>query len=69
MAEEVGDSVCIIDSPNQSPNDGRRATFDFAALQLVRWNLIPMFTLSLRHHYKSVELRQITDNILKSGVI
>ena len=36
MAEEVGDSVCIIDSPNQSPNDGRRATFDFAALQLVR---------------------------------
>ncbi|XP_063681509.1 interferon-induced protein 44-like [Bolinopsis microptera] len=35
MAEEVGDSVCIIDSPNQSPNDGRRATFDFAALQLI----------------------------------
>jgi hypothetical protein len=35
MADEGLDSVCVIDSPNPSPTDAKRAPFDFAAVQMV----------------------------------
>ena len=35
MATEGLDSVCVIDSPNESPTDSKKGPFDFSAFQMV----------------------------------
>ena len=50
MAEGL-DSVCIIDSPNPSPTDAKRAPFDFSNSQMVR-------SITITNTSESIEITQ-----------
>lgn len=56
MAEGL-DSVCVLDSPIQSPTDAKRAPFDFANFQMVR-------LISLASHQFTCKDRSIIRSII-----